>query len=119
MLYLSRQERIVLTALLAFGLIGVGVKFFSKTRPDLVFSQKHPTLGKDAGKIIRQSQTVNINKADIQTFEQIPGIGPSLAKQIVEYRRENGCFSQIEDLMNIKGIGKKKFDTMKQYLSVE
>lgn len=119
MLYLSKQERIVLIALLSFGLIAIGARFFLKTRQNLIFNKQYPGLGKDTQSIIRKSQTININKADMETLQQLPGIGPSLAKRIVEYRRENGEFSQIEDLMNIKGMGIKKFEKLKQYVIIE
>ena len=51
-----------------------------------------------------QSAIVNINKANIEAFESLPGIGPSLAQRIVEYRAEHGAFQQVSDLQFVKGI---------------
>ena len=48
----------------------------------------------------------------------MPGIGPSLALKIINYRKENGKFSAIEDIKNVSGIGEKKFEELKGYITV-
>ncbi len=48
---------------------------------------------------------VNINTADQAALEALPGIGPELAQRIIEYRQAHGPFAQIEDLLNVPGIG--------------
>ena len=57
---------------------------------------------------------INLNKADEDNLQEIPGIGPSMAKKIILYRNENGNFKSIEELKNVSGIGDKKFDSMKE-----
>ncbi len=52
----------------------------------------------------------NINTAVMQELEALPGIGPSKAEAIIEYRQSNGCFSCVEDIMNVSGIGPKTFE---------
>ena len=64
-------------------------------------------------------KTININKANETELEEIPGVGPSMANKIVNYRKENGEFKSIEDLKNISGIGEKKFESMREYISVK
>lgn len=66
-----------------------------------------------------KSKMININKANESELEEIPGVGPSMASKIVNYRKENGEFKSIEDLKNISGIGEKKFDAMREYISVK
>ena len=66
-----------------------------------------------------KSKMININKANESELEEIPGVGPSMASKIVNYRKENGEFKNIEDLKNISGIGEKKFETMREYNSVK
>ena len=56
------------------------------------------------------TQTININKATEKEFETLPGIGPSLASKIIEYRNQNGKFESIEDIKNVNGIGENKFN---------
>ena len=63
--------------------------------------------------------TVNINSAEKQELEGLPGIGEATAERIIIYRDENGGFRKIEDLMKVKGIGKKKFDKLKELITVK
>lgn len=62
---------------------------------------------------------VNINTASQTELETIPGIGPSLALKIIEYRKENGGFNTIEDIKNVSGIGESRFNDMKNYIKVK
>ncbi len=62
---------------------------------------------------------VSINRADETELDTLPGIGPALAKAIVEYREENGGFSSLEELMEVPGIGEKKFAELKDLISLE
>lgn len=62
---------------------------------------------------------VPINRADETELDTLPGIGPALAKAIVEYREENGGFSSLEELMEVPGIGEKKFAELKDRVSLE
>lgn len=61
---------------------------------------------------------VNINTATQTELETLPGIGPSLALKIINYRKENGKFSSIEDIKNVSGIGDAKFENIKNYIRV-
>jgi competence protein ComEA len=61
---------------------------------------------------------VDINQADLQLLQSLPGIGPVTAQRIVEYREENGRFERIEELMNVWGIGEKKFERLKELITV-
>lgn len=67
-----------------------------------------------------QSQTglVNLNTADQSQLETLPGIGPSKAQAIIDYRTQNGDFVQIDDLTKVKGIGPKTFDSLKSLITV-
>lgn len=61
---------------------------------------------------------VNINTATQTELESLPGIGPSLALKIINYRKENGKFSCIEDIKNVSGIGESKFEGLKRFITV-
>ena len=65
------------------------------------------------------SGKVNINTATQNELENLPGIGPSIASRIIEYRDQNGKFSKVEDLQNVKGIGDAKFNNIKEYVMVQ
>jgi competence protein ComEA len=63
-------------------------------------------------------QTININSATEAELAQLPGVGPSLARRIVEYRTANGPFQLPDDLQNVSGIGANKFAKMEPYVRV-
>ena len=64
------------------------------------------------------SSPVNINTADLEELQRIPGVGPATAQHIIEYRNQAGGFRSIEDLKNVKGIGDKKFAKMAPMITV-
>jgi competence protein ComEA len=61
---------------------------------------------------------IDINQATVEELEKLPGIGPKIAKNIVEYREKNGPFRSIEELLKVKGIGPKKLEQIKKYLNI-
>ena len=61
---------------------------------------------------------VNINTADAVTLQTIPGIGPSKAARIIQYRNTSGRFKKPEDIKNVTGIGDKTFESIKDYITV-
>lgn len=63
------------------------------------------------------SGVVNVNTAPVETLVLLPGIGPSLAERIVEYRAKRK-FTQTVHLRRVKGIGRAKFEKMKDYITV-
>jgi competence ComEA-like helix-hairpin-helix protein len=56
---------------------------------------------------------VNVNTATAEEIASLPGIGPSYAKRIVEYREKNGPFKRVEDLLNVQGIGEKTLEKIR------
>ncbi|HRP01452.1 MAG TPA: helix-hairpin-helix domain-containing protein [Candidatus Kapabacteria bacterium] len=68
-------------------------------------------------KELNVSEKINLNKASKVELMKIPGIGEKTALKIIQYRSEKK-FLQIEDIMNIKGIGAKKFAKMKDHLDI-
>lgn len=62
---------------------------------------------------------VNINTASVQELdEKLPGIGPTLAQRIVDYRKIHGSFARVEDLNNVSGIGDKKYAEIQDLIVV-
>ena len=61
---------------------------------------------------------INLNSATAEQLQTLPGIGPATAKSIIEHRTKIGEFSRIEEIINIKGIGEKKFQKIKDRLVV-
>ena len=65
------------------------------------------------------SDKININTANSNLLQSLPGIGPVLSERIVEYRDKNGLFSSIEDIREVSGIGEKKFEGIKDLICVQ
>jgi competence ComEA-like helix-hairpin-helix protein len=59
---------------------------------------------------------VNLNSATSEELQQVPGIGPSTAGKILQMRKSYGAFKAVDDLMAIRGIGKKRLEKMRKYL---
>jgi competence protein ComEA len=68
--------------------------------------------------IENQSDKININTANATELDKLPNIGPARAADIISYREANGGFSSIEELKNIKGIGDKTFEDLKDLVTV-
>jgi len=63
-------------------------------------------------------ELININTATLEEFDSLPGIGPTIAQRIIDYRTENGPFSTIEELMDVSGVGPATFDEIKNLITV-
>ena len=63
-------------------------------------------------------EPVNINTADAAALQQINGIGPSKANAIIEYRKTNGAFATVDDLVKVPGIGEKSLAQLKPQITV-
>lgn len=58
-------------------------------------------------------EKININTASADELSRLPGIGETLAQNIVSYRQENGFFNGIEEIMEVDGIGEERFDAIR------
>lgn len=65
-----------------------------------------------------QNTKVNINTATQTELETLPGIGPSIAIKIINYRKENGKFINIEDIKKVSGIGDSKYAKIKDLIKI-
>ncbi len=66
-----------------------------------------------------ESPKINLNTATLSQLNGLPGIGPVIAERILELREKSGPYKRIEDLMNIRGIGEKKFLKLKDLITVK
>lgn len=73
--------------------------------------------GSPSGEISSQRK-VNINTASAEELMTLDGVGEATADKIIAYRQENGSFSHIEEIKEVSGIGEKKFEAMKDAITV-
>ncbi|MDZ7291286.1 MAG: helix-hairpin-helix domain-containing protein [candidate division KSB1 bacterium] len=139
--FTRQEQRAILFLLSAFG-IGSLVWLYRHHRPlpavnqaeMAAFDQYAGLLQRDT--ILASSQTaeqnlseqsreqrpfapVDLNAATYKELLQLPGIGPVLAKRIVEYRQVNGPFMRLQDLRKVKGIGAKTYEKLAPLLTVK
>jgi len=62
---------------------------------------------------------VNINTADHQALQVLPGVGPAIAQRIIDHREAHGLFRMIEEITDVSGIGPARFDNMREMITVE
>ena len=104
-----------------------GIKLRIPSISDEEISQSDILTENNGENIIEENNTsststnnsININKATETELDTLPGIGPSLASKIIEYREQNGKFSSIEDIKNVSGIGESKYESIKDFICVK
>ena len=79
--------------------------------PPPVTGSAGPVAGAKGGK-------VDLNTADAAALDTLPGVGPSTAQRILDWRAENGRFTAVEDLLSVSGIGEKTFADLKDLVTV-
>jgi comEA protein len=62
------------------------------------------------------TEKINLNTATTEQLQTLPGVGPATAKSIVDHRTKVGKFTKIDEIINVKGIGEKKFQKIKERL---
>ncbi len=83
-----------------------------------------PAIGEKTNSILTplqedESETkVNLNEGSEDDLMKIPGIGPSKARSIIEYREKEGPFKSIEEIKNVSGIGEKTYEQLKGSISI-
>lgn len=88
----------------------------------VIYVEKPGTAAKTAGEATTPSvpkEKIPLNTATAEQLMTIPGIGEGYAARILEYREQNGRFHSVDELMNIKGVGEKRFAKWSPYLSVD
>ena len=140
MLALTKQEqRFILLLLFAF-VVGLGVKVVRNytTEADETWNVQKEEIYQEfqARSHIQQAEyasnnqqrsitkaaligKININTANSDELQLLPRVGPAIAARIVDYRKENGPFKTIAEIQNVKNIGPKTFDKIKDYIKTE
>ena len=68
---------------------------------------------------VHPPQKISLNYADVWLLAALPGIGQEKAQAIVDYRKEHGHFSRVEDLLNVEGIGNTTLERIRDLITIE
>lgn len=128
-LALTATERKVILFLTITFLIGAGIRLYQETFPseqrfdyrasDSTYAALNESLEREqVGGDSASTEILNINKASKEQLLNLPGVGEVTAERILLYRDEVGDFKSIDDLKNVKGITKKKFEQLKPFVTV-
>lgn len=92
-----------------------------KPEPSISLSNKQEQLVVETKELPKKQLPVLIdpNTANSEELQRIPGIGPVLASRIIEYREQQKKFERLEDLLEVKGIGEKTLQKMKEYIQIK
>ncbi|MDE0133166.1 MAG: ComEA family DNA-binding protein [bacterium] len=71
-----------------------------------------------SGSLGGSSAPVSLNRASVDQLEEIPGVGPVLAHRIVHHRQANGPFLEVEDLLDVTGIGERKLAELRRHVAL-
>ena len=109
-----RTELILLglTAVFLGVLLGISARDRAVPEPVMVSTEKD--LPPEEIELV----LVDLNTAGVEELTTLPGIGESLAKRIIDYRSEHGPFESPEGLLEVSGIGEKKLEELRDYITV-
>ena len=78
----------------------------------------HETPAEVEEAVSPQSGLVDVNHASSQELQSLPGIGPVLAQRILDWRKQNGPYKRLEDLLLVRGIGTGRFEKIKPFVTL-
>ncbi len=129
----SRRQQMAAIGLGVVGLFGLGTignayirgtqthqapRSAPNTVPDQPKANRKKQSSSRHSKALPALGSVNINTANEQELCELPGVGPTTASQIIQYRSSHGSFQSIDELDNVKGIGPKKLANIRPYCRI-
>jgi competence protein ComEA len=126
LIFLTKQERLVVIFLAAALAVGAAVKVWRSERAtppprptEVEFDLAKPKPPLDAAALAEAAapRKIDVNAADAEALCALPGIGPVFAERIVAYRERHGPFERPEDLTAVKGIGPRTVDILRRHIT--
>jgi len=68
---------------------------------------------------VKTVSKVNLNRASVDELQTLPGVGPVLAQRMVDWRKAHGRYRAVDDLQEVKGIGKKRLEQLRPLVTVK
>jgi len=116
---MQRKEQIVILLFILIISIFIAISFCNKLHREVSYLTPEELLKSTyAAQAIQEKEIVDINTASRYALAKLPGIGPKTAQRIIDYRDNNNGFVSKDQLLNVKGIGTKKYDTIRRRIEV-
>lgn len=116
---ISSEKIILIFAACVFGTMFIYNSFFIPEVPAEIYNSGDISGEKPETSAEKTEGKVNLNTAKREELiEGIPGVGEKIAGRIISYRETYGGFKSAEEIMNIKGVGEKLFEKIKDYITV-
>lgn len=113
------KNNVIFWALTVLFLVVCTVLFFSRNSAEnQVYCGTESVATSEAAQTAEEILLININTADKDELMLLTGIGEITAENIIAHRNEKGNFLTIEEIMEVSGIGEKKFEAIKNYITV-
>jgi len=113
------KEKIVILLIILVISTFTALSFHEKLhKEELPLAREESLKSTRAQLVIAAGNRIDINKASRHTLTKLPGIGPKSAERIIDYRNRNNGFTSKEQLLDIKGIGIKKYEAIKRRIEV-
>lgn len=120
---MTQKEKTVLVSLIFFLIIGIGVRalrsHYSKVYLSVEDTKNISEQNKKFEALRLEAAKVDLNQAQKQDFEKLPGVGPKLAEAIVQYRNQKGRFTEPQEIMEVNGFGKERYEKLKELFLVD
>ena len=115
----TRQARFIIGMALLICVLIVLSSYFASPAVQLILPSESAQTETSETEAVSTSETENTPAEQAEELQTLPGIGETLADRILSYRAANGAFTDIRQLMEVEGIGEKKFEAIANLITVE
>lgn len=119
---MKKAATAMLTVTIAFILLITGMLIGRNTAGSFLYVHSEDTISmqETIPEETRQdnSARMDLNQMNLDQLVELPGIGPTIAQRILDYKEEHGPFTSVDELLNVKGIGETRLTQLKEYLTV-